>query len=834
MAASVRALSAASFRDLHPNTIEDPREIRAFFERVMREGVTLRRGTNRRVDAETAQVERIGAASLRLRTRNFERGGRDEIFLNLKLDGRPYFFVAPRLAQINGHAVEVGLPGIVYLAERRDRSRHARAAGVPGPRRVALEPAAGGEIEAEVHDFCADGLGVTLGEAALQGESGWVSLRFLDGPRAGERAFARVRHRAPAPRPGWERLGLSVSAAPFGRLIEVERRDEIASPLGSSALRRNWAVVSAATRTALRRAAGAALGARAREPQVRLVEYCNAEGERLRAIVDSWGDPRGAPAVVIPPAWGKTKETLLPLAATVVETFRRARQPVVVIRFDGIRKRGESHTESFCHEPGMENAAFTFSQGVRDIHATLDFLEQSPEFQTRRAVVVSFSGASIDARRAVASEAKGRLAGWICTVGSADLQAMMRVISGGVDYLGGVERGVEFGFQDILGLLVDVDTSSRDALAHDMAFLEDARRDFAAIRVPVTWIHGRYDAWMDLERIRHVLSFGDVSQRRLIEVPTGHQLKTSREALAAFQLIAREASRMAVGRELAPRLPDLVELGRRREAERSRLPRAQVDVQGFWQRYLVGSEGNLGMELLTATSTYRRFVDAHIARLGLREGERVVDLGAGTGSFPRQLAESAESARDLDVVEVDYVHAALLRMRARLAQAEPPVGLRVRCVECDLDPRGAERGVALATGCADAVVAVLLLNYLRHPEQLLREAHRVLRPGGRLVLSSLKRDADISKICVEGVRELRSGLARDAFGAEGERVLDDSIRTFMSDAARLLDLEEQGLFQFWDPEELRALVEGAGFRVSELAPGLGEPAQALVLRAERG
>ena len=58
------------------------------------------------------------------------------------------------------------------------------------------------------------------------------------------------------------------------------------------------------------------------------VEYANQKGERIRAILDVVGDPRGAPAVVIPPAWGRTKETALPLAETLLATFRRAQKRI--------------------------------------------------------------------------------------------------------------------------------------------------------------------------------------------------------------------------------------------------------------------------------------------------------------------------------------------------------------------------------------------------------------------------------------------------------------------------------------------------------------------------
>jgi pimeloyl-ACP methyl ester carboxylesterase len=182
---------------------------------------------------------------------------------------------------------------------------------------------------------------------------------------------------------------------------------------------------------------------------------------------------------------------------------------VVVLRFDGIRKRGESHNDADCLEAGTEHHRFTFSQGVRDISATLDFLERSPEFAPAKTILVTFSAASIDGRAAVLQEGAGRIAGWVCVVGAPDLQSAMRVISGGVDYLGGVERGVSFGYQEVLGVEVDIDLAANDAIAHNMAFLEDARRDLAQISQPITWFHGAHDAWMDLDRARDILSRGD-------------------------------------------------------------------------------------------------------------------------------------------------------------------------------------------------------------------------------------------------------------------------------------------------------------------------------------
>lgn len=109
----------------------------------------------------------------------------------------------------------------------------------------------------------------------------------------------------------------------------------------------------------------------------------------------------------------------------------------------------------------------------------------------------------------------------------------------------------------------------------------------------------------------------------------------------------------------------------------------------------------------------------------------------------------------------------------------------------------------------------------------------MLRRGGRLVLSSLRRDADMSKLYTDGLAELRAGRAREILGHEGERQLDDAARGYLNEASRLLDLEENGTFRFWDPPELGRLVRRAGFRILSTSRSLGNPPQAVILSAER-
>jgi ubiquinone/menaquinone biosynthesis C-methylase UbiE len=131
----------------------------------------------------------------------------------------------------------------------------------------------------------------------------------------------------------------------------------------------------------------------------------------------------------------------------------------------------------------------------------------------------------------------------------------------------------------------------------------------------------------------------------------------------------------------------------------------------------------------------------------------------------------------------------------------------------------------------DAVLCSLLLSYLEDPVAFLGEARRILKPGGRLVLSCIRRDGDLSKIYNESLRELHPALLRERFGAAVAADIEAVRQTFLSDAARILDLEEFGYFRFWDAHELALLVEAAGFRDVRTGSSLGDPPQAVVLSA---
>ena len=122
-----------------------------------------------------------------------------------------------------------------------------------------------------------------------------------------------------------------------------------------------------------------------------------------------------------------------------------------------------------------------------------------------------------------------------------------------------------------------------------------------------------------------------------------------------------------------------------------------------------------------STFTYgRKRMDEVIDRLlGPVSGRVLLDVGCGTGFQLRRLA-----TRGFRVFGTDP---ALAMARAAMAGA-------ARCV---VIADGEE--LPVRDGSVDIALCVEVLRYLRDPRPILREAHRVLRPGGVLMLTAAPR-----------------------------------------------------------------------------------------------
>jgi ubiquinone/menaquinone biosynthesis C-methylase UbiE len=183
---------------------------------------------------------------------------------------------------------------------------------------------------------------------------------------------------------------------------------------------------------------------------------------------------------------------------------------------------------------------------------------------------------------------------------------------------------------------------------------------------------------------------------------------------------------------------------------------------------------------------------------------------------------------------MEYVREALDRARARQsADASSRRELTVSYVESDLDLVNASQRIPLADESVQAIIASLFLSYVEAPHRVLADTFRILRPGGRMVISSLRRDADISRLYAESFAELQIGTAGKALPEFSHERLGHIARNFLNDAARILELEDSGAFHFWDAIELTEMLQNVGFSVVHSELALGAPPQAVVLEVRK-
>jgi ubiquinone/menaquinone biosynthesis C-methylase UbiE len=263
----------------------------------------------------------------------------------------------------------------------------------------------------------------------------------------------------------------------------------------------------------------------------------------------------------------------------------------------------------------------------------------------------------------------------------------------------------------------------------------------------------------------------------------------------------------------------------------ARRPKQTIDLREFWRDYLLGRDRSLGIEMMTATTAYADLMRIQIEQLQLDSRSIVLDLGSGAGDFPVNLTRCVNESDQPAVIELDFVQEGLKRARERLARGSA-CSIRTHYAVATLEV-GSTITLPIASCSASAVLGSLVLSYVEDPESLLREIRRVLVPGGRVVISSLRRDADISRIYVEGLAELPPDRVREHFGDDGEGRFAELQRRFLNDAARLLNLEEEGRFTFWDADELATVAENAGLEVLKSEMAFGDPPQAVVVTAKR-
>lgn len=543
------------------------------------------------------------------------------------------------------------------------------------------------------------------------------------------------------------------------------------------------------------------------------VFYPNSDGKKIVAYVDSREGDEGSPFVVIVPKYGESKKNNLSLAYYLVSNGFR------VIRFDFTSHFGESDGSMLD---------FTLGEGVGNVTATFDFLERT--YGCDQVTLLANSLSSLMAVRAASLDR--RVIHLVCVVGVVNLTyTLVKVYQD--DLVGGFIQGRRYGVLDILGHEVHMDRFFEATVRDKYHRLEDMARDIASIDAPISWFPASNDAWVRMEDVRYVARGNEKMRIYPIEGAM-HEVRESQDT-------AERSLRMIVRTCRAHHFPDPVSIeevkvperktlfGQNR-IERDRLRRIKVfdgSETDFWGEYL----GKY--RVMEKIDDFQGYLDLVGDLVGaLEEDDILLDAGCGNGLFGvwvlRELVrrKAFQNGRRPVYMGIELTASGLgeaidkhQKARSILAQNKDRLNPAIDLVyaRADLEEFGDRnktwgRILQFADNCFDKVVCSLLLSYLESPEKLLSQLHRVLQPGGRIVVSSMKPFCDLSAIY------------RDFIEQKATRGEVESARELLRAAGAIKVKEEQGYYVFFSAEQLTEMVEAAGFHRVQCFASLGNQA----------
>lgn len=141
--------------------------------------------------------------------------------------------------------------------------------------------------------------------------------------------------------------------------------------------------------------------------------------------------------------------------------------------------------------------------------------------------------------------------------------------------------------------------------------------------------------------------------------------------------------------------------------------------------------------------TWRRL----IKMLEPQPGERILEVGAGTGYYALRVAESVGPSGRLDALDIQPAMLDHLAAKAREKGIE-----NVVTTECDAHV------LPFEDDTFDAAYLATVLGEIIDQDQALAEMYRVLRPGGRLVVGECLGDPLMVMIATLRERAARAGF----------------------------------------------------------------------------
>jgi SAM-dependent methyltransferase/alpha-beta hydrolase superfamily lysophospholipase len=523
------------------------------------------------------------------------------------------------------------------------------------------------------------------------------------------------------------------------------------------------------------------------------LELRNELGQRISAYYDRLEvSLPNAPVAVIAPGYGESKKEYIALS------YHLASNGFQVLRYDHTNHVGESegdHTHA------------TLGRMQRDLVCTLKYVQA--QWPLRPLVVI-------------AANLAGRV---LMKVAVHDRQINLVVLLGGVmdvrqtllnvhqdDLLKKYLSGVRHGVVNMLGLNLQVDRWLENAATEGYADLATTLRDAALSQAPIVLFAAEDDPWVSLDSVKRVSHVIGSQRAELVVTPGSFQPLAERpgKAGATFReivgvCVTRLTGGLSNGGLGEPgegqiRNQDRFEM----ESGRTHHHRELKTNVEFWRDHLNR------FQFVVNIHDYWQLLD-HVHRfLGLNEagmeprGIRVLDAGCGNGHFGMFLKvnqeyralKGDEKVSLIRYTGLDFVPAGLAEAKRSLEEEQQVASGRL--LDASFVCSDLNRPLPFADEQFDRVVCNLVVGYLDNPSFTISEFLRVLSPGGKLILTNLKPNADMSQIYRN-------------FRGQTENLHDvEEAKELLNDSADIKQAETEGVFQFFSRQAFAMLLLSSG------------------------
>jgi ubiquinone/menaquinone biosynthesis C-methylase UbiE len=217
--------------------------------------------------------------------------------------------------------------------------------------------------------------------------------------------------------------------------------------------------------------------------------------------------------------------------------------------------------------------------------------------------------------------------------------------------------------------------------------------------------------------------------------------------------------------------------------------------QSFWSRYFSF------YDTLNEAIPYNEMIEQNVDHLEPRPADWVLDAGTGTGNVAMSLLR-----RSVRVTGIDFVEQALEKCRQKAPGGDFRFG--------DLT-----KPLAFPQGQFDKVVCCCVLHLIDGESRALavKEFHRVVKPGGRVVITVFGAGFDSLKVYRETLRRHRQAHGLVSTAGFGVRYLFATLRILYY-VSQIRRRERAGVHKFLTREELHGLMAGAGLKVKSVEP----------------